>query len=69
MTTHTGGTQVSTPSPTEIRIERRFAFPPERLFAAHTDPALIREWMLGPGGWTMPVCEVDLRVGGHLAVV
>src|SRR6185312_10750570 len=27
-------------------------------------PALIKRWLLGPPGWTMPVCEVDLRIGG-----
>jgi uncharacterized protein YndB with AHSA1/START domain len=29
-----------------------------------TRPELVRQWLLGPGGWTMPVCEIDLRPGG-----
>lgn len=34
------------------------------VFRGLTEPALIRQWLLGPDGWDMPVCEVDLRVGG-----
>lgn len=53
----------------ELRITRRFAAPRDRVFAAHTEPALIRQWLLGPGGWTMPVCEVDLQPGGQFRYV
>ncbi len=35
-----------------------------RVFHAWTDPALLARWMLGPEGWRMAACEVDLRVGG-----
>ena len=31
----------------------------------HIKPALVRRWLLGPPGWEMPVCEIDLRVGGR----
>jgi uncharacterized protein YndB with AHSA1/START domain len=34
------------------------------VFDAHTKPELIKRWLLGPPGWSMPVCEIDLRVGG-----
>ena len=34
------------------------------MYAAHTEPEHVRQWMLGPEGWTMPVCEIDLRPGG-----
>jgi len=34
------------------------------VFDAHTKPELVKRWLLGPPGWTMPVCEIDLRVGG-----
>jgi uncharacterized protein YndB with AHSA1/START domain len=57
---------VTTPSDREILITRVFAASQQRMFAAVTTPALIRRWLLGPDGWTMPVCEVDLRVGGSL---
>src|SRR6266545_2594251 len=35
-----------------------------RVFNAHTQPDLVRQWLLGPPGWSMPVCEMDVRVGG-----
>ena len=48
----------------EITMTRRFAAPVALVFEAWTTPALLRRWLLGPPGWTMPVCEVDFRVGG-----
>lgn len=36
----------------------------ELVFEAWTDPRHVPRWMLGPEGWTMPVCEIDLRPGG-----
>jgi uncharacterized protein YndB with AHSA1/START domain len=56
--------EVSTPSAREIRVTRTFQAPPDLVFACHTKPQLVRRWLLGPPGWTMPVCEIDLRVGG-----
>lgn len=55
---------VTTPSDREIVMTRVFAAPRGLVFDAHTKPELIRRWLLGPDGWSMPVCEVDLRVGG-----
>jgi uncharacterized protein YndB with AHSA1/START domain len=52
------------PSDREVRLTRLFNAPRKQVFDAHTKPALIRQWLLGPPGWTMPVCSVDLRVGG-----
>ena len=49
---------------TRLLCRRRFAARPARLFAAHTDPAIVSRWMTGPEGWTMPVCEIDAREGG-----
>lgn len=46
-----------------LRMEREFAAPPERVFAAFTDPRLFAQWW-GPEGMACPVCEIDLRVGG-----
>ena len=62
MTTHT--IDVTTPNDLEIRVTRVFDAPRTLLFDCHTQPELVRQWMLGPPGWTMPVCEIDLRVGG-----
>lgn len=48
-----------------IVVTRRFAAPPALVFRAHTEPALIQQWLLGPDGWSMPVCINDPRPGGH----
>lgn len=61
--------QVTTPSDREIAMTRVFAAPRRLVFDAHTKPDLIKRWLLGPDGWTMPVCEVDLRVGGRYRYV
>ena len=55
---------VSTPSDREIRVARTFEAPAKLVWDCHTKPELLRRWMLGPPGWSMPVCEIDLRVGG-----
>jgi uncharacterized protein YndB with AHSA1/START domain/effector-binding domain-containing protein len=47
-----------------IVVTRRFAASPEAVYRAHIEPKLIRRWMLGPEGWTMPVCICDARPGG-----
>ena len=49
-----------------VVVTRRFAASPEALYRAHTDPALIQKWMLGPEGWTMPVCISEAKPGGKL---
>lgn len=64
-----GALEITTPSPTEIRFVRAFKAPARLVFEAYTQPALIKRWLLGPGGWTMPVCEVDLRPGGRFRYV
>ncbi|MGK2964350.1 MAG: SRPBCC family protein [Tepidiformaceae bacterium] len=55
---------ISTPTDLEVAIHRVFKAPRQLLWDCHTKPELIRRWLLGPDGWTMPVCEVDLRPGG-----
>ncbi|RJF93963.1 SRPBCC family protein [Sphingomonas cavernae] len=50
---------------TEIVITRQFDAPRHLVFEAMTVPALVRRWLLGPEGWSMPVCEINLSVGGH----
>jgi len=49
-----------------VVVTRRFAAPPEAVYRAHTEPDLIQKWMLGPEGWTMPVCICDARPGGKM---
>ena len=57
---------LKTEGDTQIVVERRFAAPPEAVFRAHTEPALIQKWLLGPEGWTMPVCISEARPGGKI---
>jgi uncharacterized protein YndB with AHSA1/START domain len=67
--TDTGALQVTTPTEREIAVTRVFDAPRQRIFDALTRPELIRRWMFGPDGWSLPVCESDLRVGGALRFV
>ena len=48
----------------EIIMTRIFDAPRELVFDALTKPEFVSLWLLGPPGWTMPVCEIDLRIGG-----
>lgn len=63
-TTKYGALEVSTPSDREISLTRVFDAPRTMVFDAHTKPELVRRWLGVRAGWTMPVCEIDLRVGG-----
>ena len=57
--------QVTLPSDCEVHVARSFKAPKALVYRAYTEPQLVRRWMLGPPGWTMPVCEMDVRVGGN----
>lgn len=63
--TRTGVTTFTTPGDREIVITRVVRAPRERVFAAFHEPQHVSKWLLGPPGWTMPVCEIDLRPGGR----
>lgn len=56
--------EVTLPNDTTIRVERRFDAPRALVYRAFTRPEMVSRWLLGPPGWTMPVCEIDLRPGG-----
>jgi uncharacterized protein YndB with AHSA1/START domain len=56
--------EVTLPNDREVRVVRSFKAPRELVWDAHTRPELVQRWMLGPPGWSMPVCEMDVRVGG-----
>ncbi|MCA9586341.1 MAG: SRPBCC domain-containing protein [Myxococcales bacterium] len=49
-----------------VVVKRRFDAPPAAVFRAHTDPDMLQQWMLGPDGWTMPVCVCEARPGGAI---
>ena len=57
-------TKFVTPSDREVVMTRVFDAPRKRVFEAWTNPKIMPLWLLGPEGWTMPVCEIDLRPGG-----
>ena len=61
---NTGALKLTTRGDREIVITRVFDAPRALLFDAFTKPELVQQWLLGPPGWSMPVCEIDLRVGG-----
>jgi uncharacterized protein YndB with AHSA1/START domain len=50
-------------------MTRVFDAPRRLVFDALAKPELIKRWLLGPDGWSLPVCEIDLRVGGSLRYV
>ena len=56
--------EVTTPSDLEIAMTRYFDAPRRLVYQAHVKPELLRRWMIGPPGWAMSICEIDLRVGG-----
>jgi uncharacterized protein YndB with AHSA1/START domain len=54
---------ITTPSDRELAMTRTFDAPRHLVFDAYTKPELLKRWF-GPVGWTLVVCEIDLRVGG-----
>jgi uncharacterized protein YndB with AHSA1/START domain len=53
----------------EIVMTRAFEAPRQLVFDAYTKPELVKRWLYGPEGWTLAVCEIDLRVGGRYRYV
>jgi uncharacterized protein YndB with AHSA1/START domain len=60
----TGTLKVTTPTDREIAMTRVFDAPRALVFGAYTKPELLKRWLGVHGGWTLAVCEIDLRVGG-----
>jgi uncharacterized protein YndB with AHSA1/START domain len=70
MTTKTvGKLKLDVTGDREIRMTRELDAPRQMVWDCHTKPELVRRWLLGPPGWTMPVCDIDLRVGGRYRYV
>jgi uncharacterized protein YndB with AHSA1/START domain len=59
-----GNFNLTTRGDREIVMTRDFDASRRLVFDAFTKPELVKQWLLGPDGWSMPVCEIDLRVGG-----
>ena len=64
MTINAAKLEITTPSDREIAMTRVFDAPRDLVFDAWTKPELLTRWLGIHNGWTFPVCEVDLRVGG-----
>ena len=61
---HPHALQVSAPGEREIVMTRVFDAPRRLVFDAFTKPELLKRWLSGLDGWSLAVCEIDLRVGG-----
>lgn len=57
---------LKTEGDTHVVVTRRFAAAPKAVFRAHTEAELMQKWMLGPEGWTMPVCISEPKPGGRI---
>lgn len=68
MTSSTAETTTTTPSDLEIVLSRVVDAPRARVWDACTRPEHVPHWF-GPRGWTLPVCEIDLRPGGARRLV
>ncbi|MCR9202578.1 MAG: SRPBCC domain-containing protein [Planctomycetaceae bacterium] len=55
---------IHTPTATAVEVVRRFAGPIEAVWLPFTDAEVMRYWMMGPPGWSMPVCEMEFEEGG-----
>ena len=56
--------KISTSGDRELVMTRSLDAPRNLVWDAFTKPELVKRWLLGPDGWSMPVCKIDLRVGG-----
>jgi uncharacterized protein YndB with AHSA1/START domain len=65
----TAAVKISAHEERELVIMRTFNASRALVFDAFTKPELVKRWLLGPDGWSMPVCEIDLRVGGKYRYV
>jgi uncharacterized protein YndB with AHSA1/START domain len=63
-TANKGTTTLTTPSDLEVVLTRVVDAPRRLVWETWTNPEHVPQWMTGPDGWTMPVCEIDLRAGG-----
>ena len=58
--------RITTPSDCELTMTRVFDAPRELVFDAWTRPEWVRRWLGVFGGWSLDVCEIDLKVGGSI---
>jgi uncharacterized protein YndB with AHSA1/START domain len=61
--------KITTRSDREIVMTRVFNAPRHLVFEALTQPELVQRWLVGPPGWSMVTCQIDLNVGGTFRFV
>jgi uncharacterized protein YndB with AHSA1/START domain len=54
--------------PTRLEIRCRYNVPRERVFRAWTEPDLLKQWFRAGPGYSTPIAEVDLRIGGRFRI-
>lgn len=69
MATRVGSMTFTMPTDTSLVGTRHIDAPRELVWAAHTECEHVREWLIGPAGWSMPVCDIDLQPGGRYRYV
>ena len=60
-----GSMTFTKPNDTQLTARRELDAPRDLVWAVHTQCEHLQKWLLGPEGWTMPVCEIDLRPSGR----
>ena len=58
----------STTTHATFTIERSFAVPPARVFAAYADAKAKARWFVGPDEWEKSNLKLDFKVGGRESV-
>jgi len=66
---NTGTLKFNAQGEREIAMTRVFDAPRALVYDAFCKPELFKRWLLGPPGWSLPVCEIDMRVGGAMRFV
>ena len=66
---NTGTLKLTARGDREIVITRVFDAPRRLVFDAFTKPELVKQWLLGPPGWSMVVCEVARKAGDRYRYV
>lgn len=64
-----GSLKITAAGEREIVMTRVFDAPRKLVFDAHTEPELLKRWLFRPNGWSLAVCDIDLRVGGAFRYV
>ena len=61
----TRATEAQLLSDTQVRVSRVIRGTVDQVWRAHHDASLMKRWLLGPDGWTMPICEIAATIGGR----